>query len=160
MFTKYGIHTLANITIADPMRTDLLPWSCTIQRFATSNATQAKERSYCNWHLINEFLPLAIEVFDCLYKHANVFLHNCANVIWSLKRPKGFSSNLDQFSSQFFFDHITKDINILHLKLNDSHSLSYFLISTPLEHISHHHNKSITSCQLLTRKYGWPITSN
>jgi len=37
----------------------------------------------------NQFLPLAIEVFGCLHKHVNVFLHNCANAIWSLKGTKG-----------------------------------------------------------------------
>jgi hypothetical protein len=35
------------------------------------------------------FLPLTIEVFDCLHKHANMFLHDCVNAIWSLKGPKG-----------------------------------------------------------------------
>jgi hypothetical protein len=28
-----------------------------------------------------KFLPLTINVFGCLYKHANVFLHDCANAI-------------------------------------------------------------------------------
>jgi hypothetical protein len=32
------------------------------------------------------FLLLAIEVFGCLHKHADVFLHNYANAIWSLKK--------------------------------------------------------------------------
>jgi hypothetical protein len=44
---------------------------------------------YYNRHLTNQFLPLAIEVFDCLDKHANVFLHNCVNAIWSLKWIEG-----------------------------------------------------------------------
>jgi hypothetical protein len=35
------------------------------------------------------FLLLAIEVFGCLHKHADVFLHNCANAIWSLKGLEG-----------------------------------------------------------------------
>jgi hypothetical protein len=47
------------------------------------------ERSYHNWHPTNQFLPFAIEVFGCLHKHANVFLHDCVNAIWSLKWPKG-----------------------------------------------------------------------
>jgi hypothetical protein len=49
MFTKYGICTLSDIVIADLMWLDLLPWSCTTQRFVAFDATQAKERSYCNW---------------------------------------------------------------------------------------------------------------
>jgi hypothetical protein len=36
------------------------------------------------------FLFLAIEIFGCLHKHVDVFLHDCANGIWSLKRRKGF----------------------------------------------------------------------
>jgi hypothetical protein len=66
-----------------------LPRSCTTQRFATSDVTQAKEKNYHNRHPINQFLPLAIEVFGYLHKHADVFLHDYANVIWSLKGTKG-----------------------------------------------------------------------
>jgi hypothetical protein len=73
VFTKYNICILA-VVIVDPTWTDLLPWSCAIQGFVASNAAQAKERSYLNWHPINQFLPLVIEVFDCLHKHVDVFL--------------------------------------------------------------------------------------
>jgi hypothetical protein len=45
---KYGIRTLADVVIADPIQTNLFPRSCAIQGFAISNAAQAKERSYCN----------------------------------------------------------------------------------------------------------------
>jgi hypothetical protein len=48
VLTKYGIHTLADIVIVDPTQVDSLAQSCTIQRFTTSNATQAKEKSYRN----------------------------------------------------------------------------------------------------------------
>jgi hypothetical protein len=30
-----------------------------------------------------------VKVFGCLHKQVDVFLHNCANAIWSLKEPKG-----------------------------------------------------------------------
>jgi hypothetical protein len=53
------------------------------------DVVQAKERNYCNQHPIDQFLPLTIEVFDCLHKHADVFLHECVNAIWSLKGTKG-----------------------------------------------------------------------
>ncbi len=88
MLTKNGIRTLAKIVIVDPTRTYLLPQSCTTQGFATLNVAQAKERSYHNRHPIDQFLPLEIEVFDCLHKHADVVLHNCVNAIWSLKGIK------------------------------------------------------------------------
>ncbi len=41
------------------------------------------------FHHVDQFLLLAIEVFGYLRKHANAFLHDHANVIWSLKGPKG-----------------------------------------------------------------------
>jgi hypothetical protein len=89
MLTKNGIRTLVNIVIADPMQANLFSQSCATQGFATSKKTQTKNRSYHNQQPIDQFLPLAIEVFGCLHKHANVFVHNYANAIWSLKGTKG-----------------------------------------------------------------------
>jgi hypothetical protein len=68
---------------------DLLLQSWSIQGIAASKTIQTKKRSYLDWHLANQFLPLAIEIFSYLCKEANDFLHNCANVVWSLKKPKG-----------------------------------------------------------------------
>jgi hypothetical protein len=45
------------------------------------DAAQAKEMSYHNQHSINQFLSLAIEVFGCLHKYADVFLHDCVDAI-------------------------------------------------------------------------------
>jgi hypothetical protein len=90
VLTQYDIYTLANIVIVDPMWMDLFPWSCVTQGFATSDANQAKEKSYSNQHPINQLFPLAIEVFGCLHKHVDVFLHDCANAICSLKGIEGF----------------------------------------------------------------------
>jgi hypothetical protein len=87
MLTKDGIHTLADIVIVDPTWVDLFPWSYATQGFVNFDVTQAKEMSYRNQDPTNQFLPLAIEIFGCLHKHVDVFLHNCANVIWSLKGP-------------------------------------------------------------------------
>jgi hypothetical protein len=88
LFTKNDICTLADIVIIDPMRTDLLPRSCATQGFVASDTTQVKERNYHNWHPTDQFFPLAIKVFGCLHKHVDVFLHDCANAIWSLKVQK------------------------------------------------------------------------
>jgi hypothetical protein len=63
VLTKNGLHTLADVVIVDPTCVDLLPQSCTIQGFATSDIAQVKERSYCDQHPTYQFLPLAIEVF-------------------------------------------------------------------------------------------------
>jgi len=91
VLTKDGICTLANIVITNPMQMDLFPWSCIIQGFATLDATQVKERSYHNRHPINQFLPLIIEIFGCLHKHVDVFLHDYVNAIWNLKGIKGLA---------------------------------------------------------------------
>jgi hypothetical protein len=45
---KNGICTLANIVIANPMRSNLLLQSCATQGFSAFDATQAKESSYHN----------------------------------------------------------------------------------------------------------------
>jgi hypothetical protein len=89
------------------------------QGFDASNVAQAKERSYYDQHLVNQFLPLSMEVFGCLHKHADVFLHNCANAIWGLKGLDGPSFFFFLILGFFFFDkkfnHISKVTSILHL---------------------------------------------
>jgi hypothetical protein len=85
VITKDGIRTLADLVIVDPMHADLFPRFHTTQEFVTSNVAQAKKRSYHNQHPIDQFFFLAIEVFGCLHKQADMFLHECANAIWSLK---------------------------------------------------------------------------
>jgi hypothetical protein len=82
VFTKDDICTLANVVIVSPTRADLFLHSCVIQRFVTFDLTQAKEKSFHNRHPIDQFLPLAIEVFVCL--------HDYANAIWSLKGLESF----------------------------------------------------------------------
>jgi hypothetical protein len=52
-----------------------------------SNSRQKK--TYHDRHPIDHFLPLAIEVFGCLDKQVDVFLHDCANAIWNFKGTKG-----------------------------------------------------------------------
>jgi hypothetical protein len=116
VFNKDGICTLVDVVIANPTWTNLFPQSCAIQGFVAFDATQAKERSYCNWHPIDQFLPLAIDVFGCLHKDVDIFLHDCANAIWSLKAKRAFIFLL---WSPFFincFYHITKDASVFHLK--------------------------------------------
>jgi hypothetical protein len=50
---------------------------------------QAKEKNYRNRHPTDQFLLLTIEVFGCLHKQVDVFLHNCVNTMWNLKRLEG-----------------------------------------------------------------------
>jgi hypothetical protein len=93
-----------------------------------------------------------MEVFWCLHKQTNVFLHNCVNAIWSLKGPKGPPLCLGYFYLAKNFNHIAKAVTILHLKLGGSHRFSYFPTSTPLGHISHFHNWFTTSSRFLIWK--------
>ncbi len=81
MFTKNGICTLTKVVITDQIQVDLLFQSRATQGFVTSNVVETKEKSYRNQHPINQFFPLAIEVFGYLHKHVDVFLHDCANAI-------------------------------------------------------------------------------
>jgi len=68
VLTKDGIHTLFDIFIVDPMWVDLFPRSCAIQKFVAFDATQAKEKNYRKRHPIDQFLPVTIDVFQCLHK--------------------------------------------------------------------------------------------
>jgi hypothetical protein len=78
-----------------------------------------------------------------------------------LKRAIGPSSfYLGHFSLSNFFDHITKDANVLHLNLGDNRKLNHFLTSSPSKHTSHHHGRIIASRQFLTYKYGQPTSSD
>jgi len=128
VLTKDGICTLIDIVIANPTRTNLFPWSCATQRFVAFDATQAKEKSYHNQHPTDQFLPLSIEVFECLHKQVNVFLHNCANAIWSLKGQRALL-----FLPWFFFlEKISITLQRMQTSsiLSQAHKPSYFPTST------------------------------
>jgi hypothetical protein len=131
VFTKDGIHTLVGVVIANPMHADLFPWSCIIQRFDASDAIQTKKNSYCDQYPTDQFFLLANEVFGCLHKQTNVLLHNCANAIWSLKRPESLPIF---FWLLFFiqkFQLHANDTSILHLKSSNNDRPTYFSTSTP-----------------------------
>jgi len=66
------------------------------------------------------------------------------------RRPSSFY--LGHFSTSKSFNHITKNAGILHLKLGDSHRLSYFPTSTPSKHTSHRHGRPIAGHRFLTWK--------
>jgi hypothetical protein len=119
VLTKNGIRTLVDVVITNLTRADLLPRSCTTQRFVTSNVAQAKKRSYCDRHLADQFLPLTVELFGCVFTQ----LCQCHLEFERTKRPSSFY--LDYFSLTKKFNHIAKAASILHLKLGGSHRPSY-----------------------------------
>jgi hypothetical protein len=90
-------------------------------------------------------------------KQVDVFLHNCANAIWSLK---GLESPilfcLGYFSSTKNFNYIAKVVSIHHLKLGDNCRPSYFPTFT------HMPSPWPTYCKQLVfdmEKYNRPTTS-
>jgi len=83
IFTKDGVRTLVNLITIKPTQVNILVRSYSTEGFIASKAIHTKERSYHDQHP-----TLAIEVFGYLHKQANVFLHDCVNVVWSLKGPK------------------------------------------------------------------------
>jgi len=141
VLTKNEVCILINIVIVNPTQENLFCQFCITQGFIASKAIQAKEKSYHNQHPTNHFLPLIIEVFGCLDKQVDVFLHGCANANWDFKRPKGLPfSVLVTFLPKKNFNYITKDISILHLKPGNSDRSNYFPTSTPSKHTPHHHD--------------------
>jgi hypothetical protein len=75
------------------------------------------------------------------------------------KGQRPWSFYLGHFSLSNFFDNITKDANILHLKSGSSYKLNYFSTSTPSRHISNHNGQLIANHWFLIYKYCWPTTS-
>jgi len=50
---------------------------------------QVEVVSYCDKHLDNDFISLAIEILVCLHQHADDFFHQCVNMTWSTKGSRG-----------------------------------------------------------------------
>jgi hypothetical protein len=68
VFIKDDIGTLVGIVIVNLTWADLLLRSCVTPKFAAFDAVQVKKQTYHNQHPIDQFLPLTIEVFECLHK--------------------------------------------------------------------------------------------
>jgi hypothetical protein len=83
-----------------------------------------------------------------------MFLHDCANAMWSLKGPKGLHlSTLVTFLCQIFLITLQK----MHLSSILSQMRTKGLVTSqlpPLQDTSHHHGQSIASHRFLTYKYG------
>jgi hypothetical protein len=46
---------------------------------------QAKDDIYHDQFPIDMFLPLVVEVSECLHQQANMFFHHYANMAWRMK---------------------------------------------------------------------------
>jgi hypothetical protein len=78
------ILTLTKIVITNPTQANLIPDLAQLKDLPPSMRLKARKGAITT----STPLIIAIKVFGCLYKHANVFLHNCAKAIWSLKGQK------------------------------------------------------------------------
>jgi len=88
VFTKGAICTLINIVIATQHKLIYFLNFAQLKDYLPLMQLKPRKRTIAtNTSLI--FLSLTIEVFGCLHKHVEVFLHDYATAIWSLKRPEG-----------------------------------------------------------------------
>jgi hypothetical protein len=89
MSTKDEICTLADVVITNPTWSNLFFWLCTIQGFCylRCNSSQRKKLSWppLGWST-PPFSNWSIWMFT---QTSWCVKHNCANPIWSLKKPKG-----------------------------------------------------------------------
>ncbi len=67
VLTKDDICTLVNVVIFNSIQMDLIFRFCVIQRFVTSDATQAKEKNYRDRHPINQFLDIYTNRLTCFH---------------------------------------------------------------------------------------------
>jgi hypothetical protein len=48
-------------------------------------ANQAKNVSYCDRCLEDDFIPLVVKIFGCFYQQNDDFFHQCVNMAQSMK---------------------------------------------------------------------------
>ncbi len=80
-----GIRILVNVVIVNSICTNIILRVASSWGMITMIATQANVVLYCNRHLEDNFILLAIEIFGCLHQHADDFLHQRANMAWLAK---------------------------------------------------------------------------
>jgi hypothetical protein len=79
VITKDNFWTLTNVIIANLTHTDLVQCALTTLAHATIVAVQNKARSYTEWTLGDDFIPLTIETYDCFHPHFDSFFTSCVH---------------------------------------------------------------------------------
>ncbi len=108
---------------------------------------------------LDQFLPLPIEVFGCLHKHVDMFLHIWAHAILNLKGTQGFHlSTLITFLRQ--------KVSIILQRMEMSFILSRAIAIglttswlSPLQDTPPIIMANLASCWFLTCNYGRPSTN-
>ncbi len=79
VITRDNFQTLTNIVIADPTCTNLVQHTSITTAHAGTIAVQNKARSYTKWTSRNDFIPLAMETYNCLHFCFDYFLTSCVH---------------------------------------------------------------------------------
>ncbi len=69
-----GTHTMINVIIVNSTYVNFFSQVTFFRKMVTMIATQAKIVSYCDQHLEDDFIPLAIKMFGCLHQQVDNFL--------------------------------------------------------------------------------------
>jgi hypothetical protein len=83
-----------------------------------------------------------------------VFLHDCADAIWSLKKQETYIFLFWLLLFVKKFQPLCKECKIFHLKSDDNHRSKTIPTSTRSKHTSHHHDIPITN-----NFWHWPVQS-
>jgi hypothetical protein len=67
-----------DIVIAYPTRTNMVQQASMTTSHVTMMVIQEKTRSYSKWAPGNDFIPLAIETYECFYFYFYLFCTACA----------------------------------------------------------------------------------
>jgi len=79
VITRNNFQTLTNIVIANPTHTNLVQHNSITTAHAGTVATQDKARSYTEWTPRNDFIPLAMETYNCFHFCFDSFLTSCVH---------------------------------------------------------------------------------
>jgi len=72
--TRNNFRTLIDIIIVDLIHTNMMQWVLVTTTHAMMMAIQEKTQSYAKQALGDDFIPLAIETYGCLYSRFDSFL--------------------------------------------------------------------------------------
>jgi hypothetical protein len=67
-----------DVVIVNPICTDMVQQTLTTTTHVVMMGIQKRTRSYVEQTLHNDFIPLAIEMYECFHSCFNSFLTTCA----------------------------------------------------------------------------------
>jgi hypothetical protein len=79
LITRDGFRTLMNAMIAYLIHTNMVQWTSTTTTHVVMMATLKQTRSYNEWTLGDDFIPLTIKTCGCFHSRLDSFLIACAH---------------------------------------------------------------------------------